>query len=617
MGKIGMLCLLLGVFLQISWAQNQSSNQEKYLCNINLQEVKEDKIKVVVQPPKIKDKKALFVMPSVIPGSYAKKDYGRFLSDFKAYKKNGKQLKVKRKDLTNFTINKAHKLDRIEYWVNDTWDDTNLSNFVFQPGGSNIEAGINFSLNTIAMLGYLEDYKSLPYELHFTKPAEMYGTTALPLQQIDETNDIITATDYVELADNPIMYCKPDTMSFMVKNTKVVISVYSPNNVVSAAQITDYVKPLGLALGNFFGTMPVDRYYFIMYFTGKNQNVITDVSGGMAGFGALEHSYCSFYHLPEAEYEPFLKQMVQDVSAHEFLHILTPLNIHSKEIDDFDFRNPKMSKHLWMYEGITEYFAMLVQVREGIISEEEFREKIKQKIDRAAGFEPYSFTKMSKNILTEENQERYLNVYEKGALIGFTLDLYLTKLSKGTYGLKELMLELSSKYGPDKPFEDEQLIDEIVAMTYPEVSDFFEEYVIGDKVIDYQQFFETIGWQFLPEERESGYFFGNMSLAYNDETEEISFKNVDMNTLGIKENDVLIGFNEEDITSKNAAELITKYLYELKTDDPIKVKVQRVGKDEVLEGRPVAAEAIISNSVKILEKISEEQTKYKQFILTN
>jgi predicted metalloprotease with PDZ domain len=44
--------------------------------------------------------------------------------------------------------------------------------------------------------------------------------------------------------------------------------------------------------------------------------------------------------------------------THEFFHIVTPLSIHSKEIQDFDY-NDKMSEHLWMYEGVTEYFANL------------------------------------------------------------------------------------------------------------------------------------------------------------------------------------------------------------------------------------------------------------------
>jgi predicted metalloprotease with PDZ domain len=48
---------------------------------------------------------------------------------------------------------------------------------------------------------------------------------------------------------------------------------------------------------------------------------------------------------------------MMDVVSHEFFHIVTH-HIHSKEIQDFDYNDPKMS-HLWMYEGVTEYFANL------------------------------------------------------------------------------------------------------------------------------------------------------------------------------------------------------------------------------------------------------------------
>jgi predicted metalloprotease with PDZ domain len=48
---------------------------------------------------------------------------------------------------------------------------------------------------------------------------------------------------------------------------------------------------------------------------------------------------------------------MKDVVSHEFFHIVTPLTIHSKEIHYFDYNSPKMS-NLWMYEGVTEYFAI-------------------------------------------------------------------------------------------------------------------------------------------------------------------------------------------------------------------------------------------------------------------
>ena len=49
-----------------------------------------------------------------------------------------------------------------------------------------------------------------------------------------------------------------------------------------------------------------------------------------------------------------------------FSTLFSPLSVHSEEIHSFDFNEPNMSMHLWMYEGVTEYFANLFQVNHRI-----------------------------------------------------------------------------------------------------------------------------------------------------------------------------------------------------------------------------------------------------------
>ncbi|MDO1499211.1 hypothetical protein Q2T40_02785 [Winogradskyella maritima] len=67
--------------------------------------------------------------------------------------------------------------------------------------------------------------------------------------------------------------------------------------------------------------------------------------------------------------------------------ILLPLNVHSEEVQYFDFNDPKMSKHLWMYEGTTEYFANLFQIQQGLINEAEFYERIMDKVNNAKAYD--------------------------------------------------------------------------------------------------------------------------------------------------------------------------------------------------------------------------------------
>jgi len=104
------------------------------------------------------------------------------------------------------------------------------------------------------------------------------------------------------------------------------------------------------------------------------------------GFGALEHHTSTSVVLPETMTLPQLEESMTDVVSHEFFHIITPLNIHSNEVHYFDYNDPKMSKHLWMYEGVTEYFANLFQINQGLISEEDFYKRMNGKIETSRAF---------------------------------------------------------------------------------------------------------------------------------------------------------------------------------------------------------------------------------------
>ena len=155
-----------------------------------------------------------------------------------------------------------------------------------------------------------------------------------------------------------MMFSEPDTATIQVGNAEVLISVHSPQDDFNANLMAGQLEGLLKATQNYFGgKLPVDRYAFLYYFRNPDELQV--------GTGALEHSHSSLYYMPY--YPPqFILPVLRDISAHEFFHILTPLNIHSEEIHYFDFNKPEMSQHLWLYEGVTEYFAHHVQVNQGL-----------------------------------------------------------------------------------------------------------------------------------------------------------------------------------------------------------------------------------------------------------
>ena len=129
------------------------AQEAKYVYSTDLQNIQNDLVKVTLTPPTIAERKVTFQIPSIVPGTYAKKDYGRFVTQLQAFDAKGKNLKVKRQGNNTFSIKRANKLKRVEYLVNDSWDDSNTKDFVFQPRGTNTEAGKNVVINHHAYYG--------------------------------------------------------------------------------------------------------------------------------------------------------------------------------------------------------------------------------------------------------------------------------------------------------------------------------------------------------------------------------------------------------------------------------------------------------------------------------
>ncbi len=202
--------------------------------------------------------------------------------------------------------------------------------------------------------------------------------------------------------------------------------------------------------------------------------------------------------MPEAIPAEGLAESLIDTISHEFFHIVSPLSIHSEDVHYFDYHEPTFSKHLWMYEGVTEYFANHFQVYEGLISEEEFYANMMGKIQTSQMMnDSMSFTEMSENVLVQPYAQQYYNVYMKGALIGMCIDILMREESNGQRGILSLMKELSNKYGKNKPFEDDSLFDEITALTYPSIREFLDTHVAGTTPIDYDVFFAKMGLEFV------------------------------------------------------------------------------------------------------------------------
>ncbi|MEQ3664337.1 MULTISPECIES: peptidase M61 [unclassified Olleya] len=584
------------------------ASQSPIVTSIDLSKVLNDKAPVTINPGRFTEQTVTYRLPRVVQGTYSVSDFGKYVEDFKAFDYKGTELPTVKVDTNTWTIANATQLDYITYNANDTFDQEVTGGIggeaPFSPAGTNIEP-TNYVLNLHGFIGYFDNLKDSQYSLDVTAPADFKRTSALQETGKTVSKDGKLATSsyfaprYFDITDNPMFYGDLDVEEFQVGDIKIVLSVYSPNKVHSAASIKEVMQKMMQAQKTYLGDVnSTPRYDIYLYLSeGKPESP--------KGFGALEHHTSTVVVLEEdMPFEALAESMI-DVVSHEFFHIVTPLSVHSEDVHYFDYNQPTFSKHLWMYEGVTEYFATLFQVDQGLIDSEEFYGDILGKIQTSANLDDsMSFTVMSENVLDEPYAPQYYNVYMKGALIGMCIDIILREESNGNRGILSLMKELSNKYGKNKPFEDDKLIEEITAMTYPSVGEFLNTHVVGGTPIDYSVYFKKVGLSLDTGKVKTNYIQNDgtlifapdrvtMTIPFSEAVKDNSF----WNDNGVLPGDVLKSVDGKELTLATAQQILTAmYMWQPGTD--INVVLDRKGEEIVIKTKLTQS---YTNGTKLVE----------------
>ena len=562
--------------------------------HIDLNAVKNDQLLVSLDPGPFPAGEVSFYMPSVIPGTYEYTDFGRFVTNLQAFDKNNQLLEVVKEGKNTWKIAEGKKLDRINYMVDDTFDSPEGKK-IYPMGGTKIEKDEVYLLNLHGFVGYFKGGKEWSYRVTIDSPADLVPFSSMESVSHTATQDVFLAGRYFNIIDDPILYTSDDSISFSLEDIDVNLAVHSPTGAHKAADFKETLMDMMEAQKRFLGDANNTKSYDILLLLMSMEEV--QHFGGIQG--ALEHHTSTTVVFYEGIDTASLKEYLTDVVSHEFFHTLTPLNVHSEQIHYFNYNEGVMSQHLWMYEGTTEYFANLFQVQQDLITEEDFYSRITEKIDLAKRYDDtMPFTEMSTKIVDEPYQSNYQNVYYKGALINMCLDIIIREQSGGTRGILSVMQALAKKYGVDKPFTDNQLFNEIVAMTYPEVGDFIKTHIKGETPIPYKRFLEKAGVTIVDTEQKLPSIImvtpqqpfiapqpneaGTMDLV-------VTGLNNRLSEIGFQAGDVLRVFNGAEIpalTQENmgALNMLFGVSFDWKPDQEVTFEVERAGVSKTLHG---------------------------------
>ncbi len=573
----------------------------KYMVQIDMTDLTDDQVDVTVVPPMMNEDTVVFAMPKIIPGTYDISDFGRFISEVKAYDSMGNELKVEELDDNRWQIINGKALYKVTYKADDTEDYKGSG--IFLPGGTVIEED-GALLNLFGFVGFMVDNEYMPYELEVTKSQAIMPTTTLDILETSETADRFGAQDYFQLHDCPILYSDVESVSMMVAGAEVIVGVYSKEDVIDPKEVLDGIAPVFTATAEYLGgTLPTDRYA-VLYWGRTRQEIMSD---GAAG--ALEHFTSTVLVMPDWSDVQSLRHIV----AHEFFHIVTPLNIHSEHIHNYDFINPQMSKHLWFYEGITEYNSLISQVRGGILSEEDFMDEMVGKMKSADGFNEHIPMTLRSTHALGIYADQYLDVYQKGALIGMALDLHIRKATGGEQGLRDLLIDLKNTYGPDTFFVDNDFFEIIDDFTPEGTRPFLYDHIAGTTPLPMADLLGAVGYAYREEKTTYEIAEPKWQATYVKARGDFyTIYGADMSDdftaqFGFLKGDRLVSWNGEDVDGGDLPNVLAEWKEEAALGDEVVVEVLRDGDEIELKSYVTVTESSTRHILDKNENASPEE----------
>ena len=304
---------------------------------------------------------------------------------------------------------------------------------------------------------------------------------------------VFTAADYDTLVDAPALMGKFDVTQFEVEGKPHYFAA-APAGIFNAEKSKKFTEILGNTIkaeSAIFGGLPYEKYVAFYFFMPAQSNAS----------GALEHlnSYVAFApggsrSTPEG---------IIGTGAHEFFHLWNVKRIRPAEMWPYDYSRENETPLLWVSEGFTNYYGLVGTYRGGVTSKENFLTRV---ADAAAGIENTEARKYispaNSSVSTWAGYDTPtafgISYYTQGLNLAALLDLSIRNDTDAKSSLDDVMRTLfNDHYKKGKGFTTADMIGIINKLTKKDYNDFYNRYVFGTDVPDYDRIFGYAGYNLV------------------------------------------------------------------------------------------------------------------------
>jgi predicted metalloprotease with PDZ domain len=518
---------------------------------------------------------------------YQVRDFAQYVNWVRAKDHAGQSLSVRALDKSRWQISNAQGGAVIEYQI-----------FLDSPGpfGAQFNSHHAF-LNLAQLLMYPVDARNGPLVVRFSHVPEGWHV-ATPLAATPEGG--FSSENYDRLVDSPVeigMYHESD---FDEGGGRYRVIVHAESGDYDLEKISSMLHKIVAAATSWMDDRPFDNYMFLYHFPRG------------PGGGGMEHAYSTAISL-NAEALAQAPEALASVTAHEFFHLWNVKRIRPQTLEPVDYTKENYTRALWFSEGCTSTAADFIQLRGGLLDEPHFEQQLASgigELERRPAHLTQSAEESSLDAWLEgdayyRRAERSVSYYNKGELLGITLDLAVREASQGRASLREVFQWMNQNYAKKgRFFSDSDGVREAAeAVSHADLGWFFTKYVSGTEEIPWNDFFRSVGLRLLQ---------GTNTVA---DAGFVASRNFDgpMTVAGVtagspaEKAGLQVGDTVLEIDGKPAGQGYSQEIAGLNSGDTITVKVRaRRGAERELKWKAGSREEV-SYELKDLEKITAEQ----------
>lgn len=419
-----------------------------------------------------------FKMPQWSTGYYGIQNYARYVSNFRVADGGGRPLPWEKSARNTWRVvtDEAARL-LIEY---DVFGATAFA-------ASNYLGEDRAFLSPAGLFVHPAGQISLPVTIELQPPSS-WPHISTGLDPVKGKRATFYAPNFDVLYDCPILIGSHERVQFEVRGVPHYVAIENVPASVSRQQMLTDLRAIVTAAVQLIGEVPYQHYTFLMM--------------GRGG-GGIEHSNSSanqFDGTGLANPAGYLRWL--SFIAHEYFHNFNVKRIRPLALGPFDYDQENLTDLLWVSEGLSVYYQDLLLVRAGLLTREQYLEKLAAAIgafENLPGRNYQSATESSQNTWNAGSgvggdRNTTISYYNNGALLGAMLDLNIRSASHGRRTLDDVMRALYRKFylRQKRGFTAAEFRAECDVAGGPGLADIFE-YASTSREVDYVRHFALTG----------------------------------------------------------------------------------------------------------------------------